>query len=176
MTILHVLHLVGSPTSQALCELSELYCADCIHALQQPGKYHFAIALVRPDGLWRFPDGLSRSAIGAAQPMTAGEAIQQLAGQQIDIALPQIFCLAGMTHYRALLETLGIAYLGNRPFQMAPDADKAMCRAVVGTAGVRVPKAEHLRSGQLPVLAPPGGREAQYLGQLRRRLPGDAAV
>ena len=157
MAVLHVLHLVGSPTSQALCELSELYAADCIDALQQPSKYRFVIALVRPDGLWRFPDALGRSAIEAARPMAAGEAIEWLASQHIDIALPQMFCLAGMTHYRALLETLGIAYLGNRPFQMALAADKAMCRAVVGAAGVRVPQAEHLRSGQSPVLAPPAG-------------------
>lgn len=155
MAVVHVLHLVGSPTSQTLCELSELYSADCIDALYQPDKYRFLIALVRPDGLWRFPDSLSRSAVDAARPMAVDEAIKWLVKQRIDIALPQMFCLAGMTHYRALLETLGIAYLGNRPFQMALAADKAMCRAVVGAAGVRVPKAEHLRKGQLPVLAPP---------------------
>ena len=155
MAIIHVLHLVGSPTTQALCELSELYAADCIHALYQPDKFHFVIALVRPDGLWRFPDSLSRSAVDAARPMAVGEAIKWLARQRIDVALPQMFCLAGMTRYRALLETLGIAYLGNRPFQMALAADKAMSRAVVAAAGVRVPKAEHLRKGQLPLLAPP---------------------
>ena len=51
MAIIHVLHRVGSPTSKAYCELSELYAADCINALDQPDKYHFVIALVTPDGL-----------------------------------------------------------------------------------------------------------------------------
>lgn len=155
MAIIHVLHLVGSPTSKAYCELSELYAADCINALDQPDKYHFVIALVTPDGLWRFPDSLNRTAIETAQPMAIHMAIGLLAQQRIDIALPQMFCLAGMTHYRALLEALGIPYLGNRPFQMALAADKFKAKAVVGAAGVRVPRGKLLTKGQSPTLELP---------------------
>lgn len=155
MGIIRVLHLVGSPTSQALCELSELYAADCIDALHQPDKYDVVIALVTPDGLWRFPACLERSAIQTAQPMRVEAAVSFLAQTQCDIALPQMFCLAGMTHYRTLLEILGIPYLGNRPFQMALTADKAKAKAVVAAAGVRVPEGELLSRGQLPAITPP---------------------
>lgn len=150
MSVIRVLHLVGSPTSQASCELSELYAGDCIAALRGSDKYEFIIALVTPDGQWRFPVSLERSAIQAAQPMALHAAIEVLAQMRIDIALPQMFCLAGMTHYRALLELLRIPYLGNRPLQMALTADKAKAKAVVSAAGVQVPDAELLGRGEQP--------------------------
>lgn len=150
MAVFRVLHLVGSSTSQASCELSELYAGDCIAALRDSDKYEFIIALVTPDGQWRFPVSLESSAIQAAQPMAIHAAIGVLAQMRIDIALPQMFCLAGMTHYRALLELLRIPYLGNRPLQMALTADKAKAKAVVSAAGVRVPDAELLSRGEWP--------------------------
>ena len=155
MATLRVLHLVGSPTSAAYCELSELYAADCIEALRQPEKYEFVIALVTPDGSWRFPASLERTAVQAAQPMDISTAMGVLVKKRIDIALPQMFCVAGMTHYRAILETLGIPYLGNKPFQMALAADKAMAKAVVSARGVCVPKGQLLTRGQPATLALP---------------------
>lgn len=155
MAVVRVLHLVGSPTSQEHFDLSKLYAGDCIAALHQPDKYAFIIALVTPDGLWRFPASLDSKAVQDAQPMTLAAAIAWMAQQKIDAALPQMFCLAGMTHYRAILELLGIPYLGNRPFQMALSADKAKAKAVVAAAGVRVPAGELLRQGQQPTLVPP---------------------
>ena len=73
----------------------------------------------------------------------------------IDIALPQMFCLSGMTTYRGLLDLLGITYLGNRPLQMALAADKSRARAVVRAAGVNVPAGEVLRLGDIPTLSLP---------------------
>ena len=161
MAVIRVVHLVGSPTSQAHFDLSALYAGDCLAALHQPDKYEFIIALVTPDGMWRFPASLDNAAVDAAvdaaQPMAMADAIAWLAQQKIDVALPQMFCLAGMTHYRSILELLGIPYLGNRPFQMALSADKAKAKAVVAAAGVRVPAGQLLRRGQsqVPVLALP---------------------
>ena len=155
MAGVRVLHLVGSPTNQLSFELSVLYASDCLAALCQPKKYEFLIALVSPDGSWRFPHALNGAAIKAAQPLTIHAAIAQLAHAELDVALPQMFCLAGMTTYRALLETLGIAYLGNRPFQMALAADKAKAKAVVQAAGVRVPLGELLFRGQQPTMLAP---------------------
>ena len=33
----------------------------------------------------------------------------------MDAMIPQMFCIPGMTAYRALFDELGIPYLGNRP-------------------------------------------------------------
>ena len=53
-----------------------------------------------------------------------------------------MFCLPGMTHYRALFDVLGIPYVGNAPDVMALTADKAKAKAVVAAAGVDVPAGE----------------------------------
>lgn len=154
MTI-RVLHLVGSPTSDFHRELSELYARACIAALDDPTRYAFIIALITPDGFWRFPRSLDRAAVAAAAPMPLEQAMAVLAAANIDIALPQMFCRAGMTEYRALLELLKIPYLGNPPLQMAIAADKAKARAIVAAGGVGVPDGELLRRGELPTLTAP---------------------
>lgn len=155
MKPIRVLHLVGSPTSALHQELSVLYAHDCITALHQPDKYKCLIALVSTGDVWRFPKSLATCDIDAAPPIRADAAIAQLAQAHIDLALPQMFCLAGMTTYRALLDALGIPYLGNRPRQMALTADKAKAKEVVSAAGVRVPRGELLLRGQQPTLLPP---------------------
>ena len=133
-----------------------MLCADgCMAALHQPVNYDFRIALVKPGGVWCFPKSLAVADIDVAPPMLGDAAIARLALANIDLALPQMFCLAGMTTYRALLDVLAIPYLGNRPFQMALTADKAKAKAVVSAAGVRVPRGELLAKGDKPTLLPP---------------------
>ena len=66
-----------------------------------------------------------------------------------------MFCLPGMTTYRALLELLGLPYVGSPPDVMALAAHKATAKAVVAAAGVRVPAGEVLTRGDTPSLAPP---------------------
>jgi D-alanine-D-alanine ligase len=154
MARLRILHLVGSPTCPIYGELSVLYAAGCLHALDDPAQYEFVIALVTPDGSWRFPVSLERAAVDAAPAMGMAAALARLVQAGIDVAVPHLFCLAGMTHYRAVLGVLKIPYLGNRPLQMALAADKAMARHLVAAAGVRVPAAELLRRGDsLPPLS-----------------------
>ncbi len=165
MALLRVLHLVGSPTNQPYCDLSVLYANGCIEALRNPARFEFLIALVTPDGLWRFPVSLVPSERDAADQTTTttlaaaaldtAAALAFLAAARIDVAVPHLFCLAGMTHYRALLDVLGIAYIGNRPFQMALAADKAKTRTVVAAAGVRVPAAQLLYPGDAVVMPLP---------------------
>jgi D-alanine-D-alanine ligase len=60
-----------------------------------------------------------------------------------------------MTTYRALLELLGLPYVGSPPDVMALAAHKARAKAVVAAAGVRVPAGEVLARGDTPSLAPP---------------------
>ncbi|RZT87151.1 D-alanine-D-alanine ligase [Pseudonocardia sediminis] len=150
-----VLFLVGSAVDEFHAELSRLYARDALTATADPGRYAFHIAYVTPDGRWRFPDDLGPEAIGAAESMPLSEAVQVLTGLRIDVMVPQMFCVPGMTHYRALFDLLGIPYVGNRPDVMALGADKAKARAVVAAAGVGVPAGEQLRPGDLPSISPP---------------------
>ena len=155
MALLRILHLVGSPTDTTYGELSVLYAKGCIEALADAALYEFVIALVTPDGRWRFPASLQPGVADAAETMDMAGAVAFLATARIDVAVPHLFCVAGMTNYRALLELLTIPYLGNPPFQMALAADKAKTRTMVQAAGVRVPLAELLRKNDRPTLTPP---------------------
>ncbi len=145
---LRVLQLVGSPTNAAYRDLSELYARGCINAVGDPARYAFVIAHVSPDGAWRFPTTLDADAIAAAPPVTIADAVATLARSAVDVALPQMFCLAGMTDMRALLDVLAIPYVGNRAATMALAANKAMAKAVVAAAGVDVPRSQLVRAGE----------------------------
>ena len=150
-----VLHLVGSPTDQFNCGLSRFYAESCIQAITDSSRYTFLIAYVTPDKQWRFPISLDDSDIAACETLNFAEAVQFLAQQQIDVAVPQMFCHSGMTDYRALLDLLAIPYTGNTPALMALTADKAKAKAVVAAAGVAVPESELLRRGDKPSFTPP---------------------
>ncbi len=78
--------------------------------------------------------------------------MQHPALREAGLALPQMFCRAGVSHYRALLDLVGLPYLGNPPLHMALAADKAKTRAIVATAGVGVPEGQLLRGGDIPPL------------------------
>ena len=153
--MLRVLHLVGSPTDDFHADLSRLYAADCLSAVADPSRYEPVVAYVTPGGTWRFPTDLTRESIAGAESMPSADAVRRLVDLRVDVAIPQLFCLAGMTTYRALLDLLAIPYVGNRPDVMALGADKARARAVVTAAGVDVPHGEVLRSGDRPTLRPP---------------------
>ncbi len=152
---LRVLHLVGSAVSDFYADLSRLYAADCLAATADPQRYDPVVAYVTPDRRWRFPTDLRPEAVAAAEPLDVAEAIARIASLRVDVMVPQMFCLPGMTHYRALFDVLGIPYVGNAPDVMAVAADKARARAIVAAAGVRVPEGEVLLPGDAPTLAPP---------------------
>jgi D-alanine-D-alanine ligase len=153
--VLHVLHLVGSAVSEFYCDLSRLYAQDCLESTTNAALYEFHIAYITPDRQWRFPSDLSCEAIASASPMPVAEAIQVLTALKIDVMVPQMFCIPGMTYYRALFDLLGIPYLGNTPDVMALAANKAKAKAIVAAAGVRVPLGELLRTANQPSIEPP---------------------
>ena len=182
MPALSVLHLVGSPVDEFHAELSRLYAGACLDAIADRERYDVHVAYVSPDGSWRFPTDLGSAALAAAPAMTIADAIAHLAISNIDVAVPQMFCLPGMTAYRALLDVLAIPYLGNPPDVMAIAADKAKARAIVAAAGVAVPEGEVLRHGErsslpLPVVVKPVAAD-NSVGVSLVREPGsfDAAV
>jgi D-alanine-D-alanine ligase len=155
VSVLRVLHLVGSAVDDFYGDLSRLYAEDCLKAMANSALYEFQIAYITPDLNWRFPVSLSPEAISAANPMSLAAAVQMLTTLKIDVMLPQMFCLPGMTAYRALFDLLNIPYVGNPPALMALAANKAKTKAVVAAAGVLVPSGELLRPGDLPQISAP---------------------
>ncbi len=160
LTTVRVLHLVGSPTSEFHARLSLLYARDCLAATADPRRYDVVLAYVEPGGRWRFPADLTDASLAEAPSVPVDAAVATLVSAAPDVVVPQLFCLAGMTHYRSLLDVLGLRYVGNRPDVMALTADKSRARAVVSAAGVPVPDGEVLRPGStvtvpLPVVVKP---------------------
>ncbi|MBD2529155.1 D-alanine--D-alanine ligase [Nostoc flagelliforme FACHB-838] len=155
MSLLNILHLVGSAHNDFYCDLSRLYAQDCLAATADHSLYNFQIAYITPDRQWRFPNSLSREDIGFTKPIPLFDAIQFLTVQNIDIMLPQMFCIPGMTQYRALFDLLKIPYIGNTPDIMAIAAHKARAKAIVEAAGVKVPRGELLRQGDVPTITLP---------------------
>jgi D-alanine-D-alanine ligase len=159
-----VLHLVGSPVDDFHAELSRLYAGACLTALADQDRYDARVAYVAPDRSWRFPADLSDRALAAAPPMSLAEAIAHVGTLDVDVVVPQMFCLPGMTAYRSLFETLGIPYVGNSAEVMGIAADKAKTRAIVAAAGVRVPDGRVVRDDApcdvpLPVVVKPVGAD-----------------
>ncbi len=155
-----VLHLVGSAVDEFHAELSRLYAGACLDALADPERYEVHLAYVSPDGSWRFPTDLGTDSLSSAAAMSLADAVTHLGLLNVDVVVPQMFCLLGMTSYRALFDVLGIPYVGNGPDVMAIAADKAKARAIVSAAGVAVPAGEVLRPGDwsslpLPVVVKP---------------------
>jgi D-alanine-D-alanine ligase len=150
-----ILHLAGSAVSDFLCDLSRLYAQDCLTATAGDGRYESHIAYVTPDRLWRFPEDLGTAALAAATPMPVADALRRIAALRIDVMVPQMFCVPGMTSYRAMFDVLGIPYAGNTAGVMALAANKARTRAVVASAGVRVPEGQLLRCGDQPAIPAP---------------------
>jgi D-alanine-D-alanine ligase len=153
--VLRVLHLVGSAVSEFYCDLSRLYVQDCLEFTADPALYEFHIAYITPDRQWRFPADLSREAIASASPMSVLEAVRTLTALNIDAMVPQMFCIPGMTYYRALFDLLGIPYLGNTPDVMALSIDKVKAKAIVSATGVSVPSGELICTGNQPSIEPP---------------------
>lgn len=150
-----VLHLVGSAVDEFHADLSRLYARGCLAATADPAAYDVHLAYVSPDGSWRFPTDLGPEAIAAAPQLSLAGAVERIADLGVEVMVPQMFCLPGMTSYRALFDLIGVPYVGNPPDVMALSADKPRAKAVVAAAGVRVPAGQVLRPGELPTLVPP---------------------
>jgi D-alanine-D-alanine ligase len=152
MPKLRILHLVGSAVSEFYCDLSRLYAQDCLENTANPALYEFQIAYITPDKKWHFPASLNPDAIDLAPPQSLSAAIETIENLKIDVVVPQMFCVPGMTQYRALCDLLNIPYVGNPADLMALVADKAKTKAIVAAAGVAVPTGEVLRAGDLPTI------------------------
>lgn len=156
MSPLRILHLVGSAYNDFYCDLSREYAQCCLYDTAFfSSSYDFRLAYITPDGQWRFPRSLNSQDIDNAESMSLSDAIQSIKAQNIDLVLPHMYCIPGMTHYRSLFDLLKIPYIGNAPDVMAVTAHKGKTKAIVAAAGVPVPQGELLRKGDIPTIAPP---------------------
>jgi D-alanine-D-alanine ligase len=156
------MQLVGSPVDDFHAELSRLYASASAAALAD--RHQITFAHVAPGGQWQFPESLDAAALAEAERVPALAGIAQLGLAEPDVVLPQMFCRPGMTHYRALLDVLGLPYVGNPAEVMANTADKAVARALVAARGVDVPAGALVTRAQdvtldLPVVVKPAGSD-----------------
>lgn len=145
---LRVLHLVGSPVSDFYCQLSIVYAKEVVIL---PGfTYYFA--LVHPDGRWQ----LGTSLMDLSEKLSFSAILPQLLDLALDLVVPHMFCVPGMTSYRSLFEDIvGIPIVGSSAGCTALAARKAQTRSVVSDVGVRVAPAQRLYPGDQPMLPPP---------------------
>lgn len=156
MPSIRILHLVGSAYDDFYCGLSYRYAEGGLENTANIVLLRdFLIAFVTPDGQWRFPQSLTAENIAVAKPMFLADAIQFIVAQKIDLVIPHMYCIPGMTHYRALFDLLKIPYIGNTSDVMAITAHKGKTKAIVAAAGVKVPFGELLRLGDVPTISPP---------------------
>ena len=143
----HILMLVGSYATREMAELSELYARGCERALGE--DFRFTTLHRDPeDGGWRVAADVE--AARATSPSSFAEAAARLSHETFAAALPQMFCLAGMTRGRERLLDLGMPMIGNSPEVMALGADKARTRDVVRSAGLNVPEGVVVPKGEMP--------------------------
>ncbi len=155
MRIKRVLMLAGSPESRCMYNLSLRYTRDCFDALSRVDGFSFHVAVVQPNGDWRFSQKTGQPDLCLSDPVSRDTARDILRHSRYDVALPQLFCRAGMTDYRALLERLQIPFIGNTADVMGITANKATTKDSVSNVGVPVPAHQVMRGPDLQRLNPP---------------------
>jgi D-alanine-D-alanine ligase len=150
-----VLHLCGSMASEYYEGVSIIYGGECFKAVKDHGTYKHVLCFVHLEGTWSFPEDTSEEARTKAARVTFPEAMAKIAEIKPDAVVPHMFCLPGLTNFRALFDTMGIPVVGNTADVMSLSEDKWKTKAVVAASGVKVPHAEVLRNGEMPTLKPP---------------------
>ena len=143
---LRVLHLAGSRISKFYHNLSTIYAKDVV----EPAGVSSYYAVVNPDGFWQ----LGTSLDSLSEKMSVQEMISRL--PQIDVVVPHMFCVPGMTSFRAFFEdVLGLPVVGSPANCTALSTNKAHTRSVVSASGVCVAKAQQLQRGDTVTMEPP---------------------
>ena len=150
-----VLLLSGSPEELCMHNLSLRYTRDCLEALRGIDGFSFHVAVVQPDGMWRFSDPGKGLGLQLCKPIPRLAARDRLTSGNYDLAIPQLFCRSGMTEYRALLDHLKIPFIGNTADVMGITANKATTKQIVARVGVPVPSHRVMRAPDLERLTPP---------------------
>jgi len=150
-----VLHLCGSRVSEYYEGVSTYYASQCFNTVVEHGTYRHAIARVHRDATWSFPKDFSEHGLDSAKRVSIVEATRIIKELDPCAVNTVMFCLPGMTTFRALFDALDIPLIGCDAATMALSTNKAQTKAVVQAAGVRVPESELLRPGDRPKMTPP---------------------
>ena len=152
-----VLHLVGSPSDDFTFHLNVFYAGSFNTGYNDSGFNHWwAIirpidrkwALIGPDqwasyGSWVSMVDLENQSLveDANVPwLDIGKAATFIREELRPVfALPHLFCFAGMTEYRFLLENLNIPFIGSASMEAAAAQNKALTRALLNEFEISVP-------------------------------------
>lgn len=97
-------------------------------------RFEFHIAVVHLDGSWSFPSSLDEAdgSDGALPPRrwSFPSAVRRLAELDLDVIVPHMFCVEGMTRFRSLVDLLDIPLLGNHDHTIWLATDKAKKRQI----------------------------------------------
>lgn len=144
---IRVMHMMGG-TSKFYFDLSVMYgrTAAEFKGLDLSNFTH-EFVVVFPDGTWSFPEAMDSASIAKAKRVSMGQALATMESLNppIDVVMPHMFCMQGMTRYRALVEMLGIEVLGCGSDTCSVANDKFLTKQVCEAAGVPVPKAQYLQ-------------------------------
>jgi D-alanine-D-alanine ligase len=122
-----VLHLCGSMASEYYEGVSIIYGSECFKAVTQHGTYRHRLCFVHGDGSWSFPDDTTEEARTMAARMSFPQAMGKIAELKPQAVVPHMFCLPGLTDFRALFDTMGIPVVGNTADVMAPSLLTMRC-------------------------------------------------
>merc|ERR1712187_1100934 len=90
---------------------------------------------------------MDQASLEKAKRYSMGQALAAMENMSppIDVVMPHMFCMEGMTRYRALVEMLRIEVLGCSSDTCSVANDKFLTKQVCASAGVPVPKAQLLQ-------------------------------
>ena len=114
-------------------------------------EFEFVYAVVHADGpSWSFPSSLEPRAIADAPRCPIPEGIATLAALKADVAQSHMFCVQGVSTFRAILDMLRVPFVGGTVDAMTLTTHKQRTKAVVEAAGVPCAPSQVVHKGEEP--------------------------
>ena len=142
---LKIFHLLGSPDSHLLSQLSVSYSHPVAELADHDGekKYDFRYAFIHHDGKVSFLTGLNEASVAksctdSAEKHPFSRLLTELSDSKPDAIVYHILGRIGCTVYRATLETLGIPIVGSASDKHFITTNKVLTRSVLQSAGVSI--------------------------------------
>lgn len=144
-----VLHLAGSTKNEFYFDLGCTYMRQCDACPNLDREtFEFLFAVVHVDATWSFPSSTEKSAISEATRYSEKDALQKILELEIDVMVPHMFCMVGVTYYRSLFDKMNIPFVGNKEETILLAVDKGVTKETLFNGGVQVPKGEVLTKGK----------------------------
>lgn len=143
---LRVLHLAGSPVSDFYYHLSTSYAKMTV----QPPSISSYYGVVNPDGFWQLGPSLDQ----LYEKIFFKDMMAIL--PPIDVVISHMFCLPGMTSYRAFFEDVfGVPVVGSNSHCITVANDKVLTGNLLSASGIGVAKWQLLHQGDTVTIQPP---------------------